>query len=87
MEKNLKGSVVVHRILRTYGVGESYLEERLKDIKNKLEFGIGFQAHPGHVDIKLCARARNKNLANKIIRKFYKTFFCAMQKLKYFKLQ
>lgn len=76
LEKKLRDlPVVIHKVLRTYGIGESFIEERLNDIKNTKEFEIGFQAHPGHVDIKLCARARNKNLANKIISKLESKIF------------
>ncbi|OIN98690.1 competence/damage-inducible protein A [Candidatus Desantisbacteria bacterium CG1_02_38_46] len=76
LEEKLRNSpIVIRKILRTYGIGESSIEEGLNDIKNTREFEIGFQAHPGYVDIKLCARARNKNLANKIISKFESKIF------------
>jgi len=76
LKRHLRGSaVVLRRALRTYGIGESSIEEGLRDIKNKKGFEIGFQAHPGHVDIKLCVRAKNENLARKIIKRYERKIF------------
>lgn len=57
-------------ILRTYGLPESALEEKIKDIireeKNPL---VGFAAHQTGVDIKIIARASTKKMLDGLINK------------------
>ena len=63
--RSIAGRKYAYRVLKTYGIGESAIEETLADIKNSRDLEIGFQAHPGQVDIKITARAANAGLADK----------------------
>ena len=68
IKKKLKfKAVFIDKILKTYGIGESLIEEKIRDIKDGKGLSVKFQAHPGQVDIHLCARAGSWTKATKII--------------------
>jgi nicotinamide-nucleotide amidase len=63
---------IEHKLIRTIGIGESWIQEKLGDIiKNK---NIGFVAHPGAVDIKLTFKEKDRAEYNKMLRKIKNLF-------------
>ncbi len=47
---------MVWRVVRTIGLGESIIDEQLRDLLEAENPQIGLNAHPGMVDIRICAR-------------------------------
>jgi len=52
--------VIVTRILRTAGVGESILDDRIHDLERLSNPTVGLAAHPGRVDIRLTSKAPSR---------------------------
>jgi molybdopterin-biosynthesis enzyme MoeA-like protein len=48
------------RILRTAGIGESYLDERIADLELLSNPTVGLAAHPGRVDIRITAKGMDR---------------------------
>lgn len=57
VEKYQLGDVIQSRLIRTAGVGESWLDERIGDLQAGSNPTIGLAAHPGRVDIRVTAKA------------------------------
>ncbi len=55
------GAVIISRLVRTAGVGESWLDERIKDLEEQSNPTVGIAAHPGYVDVRLTAKARDES--------------------------
>jgi competence/damage-inducible protein CinA-like protein len=53
-------SLIRTRILRTAGVGESLLDERIADLERLSNPTVGLAAHPGRVDIRITAKGRSE---------------------------
>lgn len=51
------------RILRTAGVGESWLDERIADLEQWSNPTLGLAAHAGRVDLRITAKAESENEA------------------------
>jgi nicotinamide-nucleotide amidase len=60
---NLEG-VIKARILRTAGIGESSLDERIADLELLSNPTVGLAAHPGQVDIRITAKGTDENEVN-----------------------
>jgi len=56
-------SIIVTRVLRTSGVGESALDEKIGDLERLANPTVGLSAHPGRVDIRLTAKAIDRAAA------------------------
>lgn len=55
---DLRETVIKARVLRTAGIGESMLDERIgKDLLEGSNPTVGLAAHSGHVDIRITAKA------------------------------
>ncbi len=52
-------AVVCVRVIRTAGIGESAVDERIQDLERLANPTVGLSAHPGRVDIRVVARARD----------------------------
>jgi competence/damage-inducible protein CinA-like protein len=50
-------SVIKSRTVRTAGIGESWLDERIQDLERMTNPTVGLAAHPGRVDIRITAKA------------------------------
>ena len=63
-------TVIVSRTLKTVGLPESAVNEKVADLlKLGPEVTMGIYPHPGQVDLRITARAGNKSTANKLIGK------------------
>jgi len=60
-------SVIKTRLLRTAGVGESWLDDHIQDLERLNNPTVGLAAHPGRVDIRITAKAANPQAAEKLI--------------------
>ncbi|MGD2252116.1 MAG: CinA family nicotinamide mononucleotide deamidase-related protein [Anaerolineales bacterium] len=59
--------VIKTRILRTAGVGESWLDDSIQDLEQGSNPTIGLSAHAGRVDIRITAKAEDDAEADKLI--------------------
>lgn len=65
---NLSKHTIYSRVMKFYGIGESQLEEKLKDlILNQSNPTIAPLAKTGEVTVRLTAKAENKEKAKKLI--------------------
>jgi nicotinamide-nucleotide amidase len=61
-------AVLVTRVLRTVGVGESDLDARIADLfREQKNPSIAMLAHPGLVDVKITAKAATRDAAQALI--------------------
>jgi len=58
--------IVSHRV-RTAGVGESWVDERIGDLEKMENPTVGLAAHPGSVDIRVAAKAETPEQAESMI--------------------
>lgn len=66
-ERYGKTSVIRSRLIRTAGVGESWLDERIGDLEEGLNPTVGLAAHAGRVDIRITAKAGSQDDAEHLI--------------------
>lgn len=59
--------VIKARILRTAGVGESILDEKIADLELMSNPTVGLAAHPGRVDIRITAKGKDEKEVSKRI--------------------
>jgi nicotinamide-nucleotide amidase len=59
--------VIKARILRTAGVGESWLDEQIADLERLSNPTVGLAAHPGRVDIRITAKGEDAEEVRKRI--------------------
>lgn len=65
---SLGTEVIKARVLRTAGLGESLLDDRLgKDLLEAANPTVGLAAHAGQVDIRITAKAESIEVANQMI--------------------
>jgi len=50
-------AVIKSRTVRTAGLGESWLDERIEDLERMTNPTVGLAAHPGRVDIRITGKA------------------------------
>jgi len=50
-------AVIKSRTIRTAGLGESWLDEKIQDLERMANPTVGLAAHPGRVDIRITAKA------------------------------
>ncbi len=62
----LSGTILT-RVLRTAGMGESVLDDRIADLEELSNPTVGLSAHPGRVDIRITAKAASKAEAEAMI--------------------
>lgn len=61
------GAVIHTRIVRTAGVGESWLDDQIQDLEVLENPTVGLAAHPGRVDIRITAKAADRVQAQDMI--------------------
>ncbi|MFN2274848.1 MAG: CinA family nicotinamide mononucleotide deamidase-related protein [Anaerolineales bacterium] len=62
----LSGTILT-RVVRTAGLGESSLDERITDLEKLSNPTVGLSAHPGRVDVRITAKASTRNQAEEMI--------------------
>lgn len=60
-------AVIRRRILRTFGIGESAIDDRLGDLMRRSNPTVGLAAKTGQVDIRITARADDAQRAEQIL--------------------
>jgi competence/damage-inducible protein CinA-like protein len=60
-------AMIKTRILRTAGQGESWLDEKIRDLEESSNPTLGISAHPGRVDLRITAKAATKTDAENMI--------------------
>ncbi len=60
-------AVIKVHVLRTAGIGESQIDERIGDLMTLSNPTVGLAAHPGHTDIRIAAKAGNEEEAHGMI--------------------
>lgn len=60
-------SIIKSRIVRTVGIGESMLDHKIEDLERRHNPTVGLSAHPGRVDIRITAKAKTDQEADKLI--------------------
>jgi hypothetical protein len=55
------------RLLRTAGIGESALDEKIGDLERLANPTVGLSAHPGRVDVRVAAKAADRAEAEALI--------------------
>jgi nicotinamide-nucleotide amidase len=63
---DLSGTIMT-RVVRTAGMGESVLDERITDLEQLSNPTVGLSAHPGRVDIRITAKAPSRTEAEEMI--------------------
>lgn len=59
--------IIRRRILRTFGIGESIVDDRLIDLMSAANPTVGLAAHTGQVDIRIAARAESAAAAETLL--------------------
>jgi nicotinamide-nucleotide amidase len=59
--------VIKRMVVRTAGVGESMLDERIEDLERMHNPTLGVSAHPGRVDLRITAKAGSESEADEMI--------------------
>ncbi|MGD8865165.1 MAG: molybdopterin-binding protein, partial [Anaerolineales bacterium] len=59
--------IIQTRLVRTAGIGESILDERISDLEELSNPTVGLSAHPGRVDIRVTAKAKTKQQADEML--------------------
>ncbi|MFQ5943879.1 MAG: competence/damage-inducible protein A [Anaerolineales bacterium] len=60
-------AVIKSRTVRTAGIGESWLDERIQDLEHMTNPTVGLAAHPGRVDIRITAKAGTESEADEML--------------------
>jgi competence/damage-inducible protein CinA-like protein len=66
-QKYVLDSVLIVRVLKTAGTGESSIDEKIADLEESANPTVGLAAHSGQVDIRLAAKAATETDARAII--------------------
>ena len=60
-------AVIKSRTVRTAGIGESWLDERIQDLERMTNPTVGLAAHPGRVDVRITAKAGTEHEADEML--------------------
>ncbi len=60
-------AVIKSRTIRTAGIGESWIDERIQDLERMTNPTVGLAAHPGRVDIRITAKAPSEMEADEML--------------------
>jgi nicotinamide-nucleotide amidase len=66
-EKAGASGVIKNRVLRTAGIGESLIDEKIGDLEKLTNPVVGLAAHAGQTDIRIAARAATEAEADALI--------------------
>jgi nicotinamide-nucleotide amidase len=56
------------RLVRTAGLGESWLDGKIQDLERLSNPTVGLSAHPGRVDVRLTAKSSGQHEADELLR-------------------
>ncbi|NJN82827.1 MAG: hypothetical protein HC802_11490 [Caldilineaceae bacterium] len=59
--------VIVRRVLRTVGIGESSIDHRISDLMQLSNPSVGLAAHTGQADVRITARAAARTVADEML--------------------
>jgi len=62
-------TVIKSRVLHAAGIGESNIDRRIADLEESANPTVGLAAHPGLVDIRISAKAKDTGKAQKLLNK------------------
>jgi nicotinamide-nucleotide amidase len=65
--------VMVTRVLRTVGVGESRVDQAIADLETSTNPTVGLSAHPGQTDVRIVAKAATVPEAEALVADFEET--------------
>lgn len=65
--------VIKARIVKTSGIGESWLDNEIGDLERLSNPTVGLAAHPGRVDIRITAKGKNEHEVDEMLRKMEAT--------------
>lgn len=66
-------AVIKARIVKTSGVGESWLDNEIGDLERLSNPTVGLAAHPGRVDIRITAKGKNEGEVDEMLSKMEAT--------------
>ena len=67
-KKYIHKYIIKARVLHTAGLGESQVDELVADLETQSNPTVGLLAHPGQTDIRITAKAVDKEAAEKMIK-------------------
>ena len=62
-----QSAIIKSRVIRTAGMGESWLDERVADLERSANPTVGLSAHPGEVDVRITAKAASEAEADRML--------------------
>jgi competence/damage-inducible protein CinA-like protein len=60
-------AIIKSRVVKTAGMGESWLDERIADLERSANPTVGLSAHPGLVDVRVTAKASSEAEADQML--------------------
>jgi competence/damage-inducible protein CinA-like protein len=60
-------AIIKSRVIKTAGMGESWLDERVADLERTANPTVGLSAHPGQVDVRITAKAASEEAADRML--------------------
>jgi nicotinamide-nucleotide amidase len=60
-------ATIKSRVIKTCGMGESWLDEHIADLERSPNPTVGLSAHPGQVDVRITAKAPSEAEANRML--------------------
>ncbi|MDH5606280.1 MAG: molybdopterin-binding protein, partial [Anaerolineae bacterium] len=66
-ERYKLSGLIKARVLRTAGVGESVIDEKISDLEEGYNPTVGLAAHAGSVDVRITAKAQSEEEADQLI--------------------
>jgi competence/damage-inducible protein CinA-like protein len=60
-------AIIKSRVLKTTGMGESWLDERVADLERGANPTVGLSAHAGQVDVRITSKAASEAEANQML--------------------
>jgi nicotinamide-nucleotide amidase len=66
-ERNSGQGVISRRVLRTIGIGESMIDNRLAELMHGANPTVGLSAHTAQADVRIAARAATKQAADALL--------------------
>lgn len=72
-------TIIFTRTIHTAGIGESSIDELISDLERNTNPTVGLSAHPGQVDIRITAKAENRQEADRLIQPIEKEIISLLE--------
>jgi len=72
-------TTIFTRTIHTAGIGESSIDELISDLERNTNPTVGLSAYPGQVDIRITAKAKNRQEADRIIEPIEKNIISLLE--------